>query len=271
MILFLQFSYLFCFFGFLGWIWETTFVSIKEKRYINRGFLRSPFIPIYSFGSLIIIYSLNYLASLFENKQTDHIIFVFFFTLFSCSTLEYLVSYLMELLFESRWWDYSYKRFHLNGRICLDYSIGWGIGGTILYFILYPIALGLFQTIRPQVHSVLLISIYLVLFVDLVNTTRELVTVRTVLMEMKHLTFLYKDKMSHFMRVEVIQATDDYILDFKEQLNKLSQQLMEKNPRFFKKYPNFTINRFDVATRSIQQAIHKFSLAKDQIKAKISK
>lgn len=118
----------FALFSFFGWIIESLYRSVCERKLINSGFLYGPFIPIYGFGVIFI-----YLLSLALHP------FPFFveITVYTVTAvvLEYMSSYLLERIFSIKLWDYSEERFNLNGRVCLKFSFFWAILITIyLYF-----------------------------------------------------------------------------------------------------------------------------------------
>lgn len=112
--------YIACFeiYSVIGWCLETTLVFINTKNFINRGFLIGPYCPIYGFGAVLMI--------LYLTQYRDNILTVFILGAVTCSVLEYLTSYFMELLFKTRWWDYSNHKFNLNGRICGQNSLLFG-------------------------------------------------------------------------------------------------------------------------------------------------
>lgn len=101
-----------------GWIWESCFCSIKAKKWINRGFLLGPYIPIYGCGALSV-YLLLYPAQ-------EHLLAVFTGGMILASILEFFTSWIMEKLFAATWWDYSKEKFNIQGRICLKASLLWG-------------------------------------------------------------------------------------------------------------------------------------------------
>ena len=109
------FFFIYCFFG---WCFETALVSIEEKHFVNRGFLRSPFLPIYGFGSLVMI--------LAGQPFNDDPVAMFICGALSATLLEYVTGWLMELLFKTRYWDYSDCRYNLSGRICVEATFLWG-------------------------------------------------------------------------------------------------------------------------------------------------
>ena len=114
-------------YSFLGWIVECTYCVLGTGVWINRGFLYGPFIPIYGFGAVLVLGAINYLP--------NNIFIIFLGSIIITSILEYLTSYLMELFFHTRWWDYSELPFNLNGRICLLNSLLFGIALSKYLFI----------------------------------------------------------------------------------------------------------------------------------------
>lgn len=123
----LFYFYLYC---FLGWIFESTVVSISQRRLVNRGFMKGPFLPIYGFGALSIL-----LSTLPVRARP---FLVFLVGLLAATILEYITGVLMERLFKVRYWDYSHKRFNLNGHICLSSSLAWGGFSLLLTAFIHP-------------------------------------------------------------------------------------------------------------------------------------
>ena len=119
---------IFMLYSILGWIMEVIATYPNQKKFVNRGFLIGPYCPIYGFGSLIII--------LFLKNYIKYPIILFISIMCFCTLIEYITSFLMEKIFKARWWDYSNKRFNINGRVCLINSFYFGLIGIVtLYFI----------------------------------------------------------------------------------------------------------------------------------------
>lgn len=116
----LLFFFIYCFFG---WIIESSYVSMKCRHFVNRGFLRLPLLPLYGSGAILMLW-----VSL---PVQDNLFLVFLFGMIGASILEYITGWVMERLFKMKYWDYSQNPFNLNGYICLGTSIAWG-GLTIL-------------------------------------------------------------------------------------------------------------------------------------------
>lgn len=149
---------LFFIYSFIGWIIEVLNCSIKQKKFVMRGFLIGPYIPIYGVSALTMI--------AFLNEQTDWFT-ILVMSAFLATTIEYVTSYIMEIIFKVRWWDYSHKKFHINGRVCLDNSILFGILGLILVYFVHPYVYAIID-IRQSFFTILSIILALLMISDAV-------------------------------------------------------------------------------------------------------
>ena len=127
--------------AFLGWVMEVVCKLIQFGRFINRGFLIGPYCPIYGFGAVLVT------ALLTPFSASPPAVFVLAMAV--CGTLEYLTSYVMEKLFHARWWDYSHRRFNLNGRVCAGTLIPFGLLGLGMVYVARPLLFGLYLKL-PQ-------------------------------------------------------------------------------------------------------------------------
>ena len=126
----LAFFYVYC---FLGWIFESTYVSLKQKRLVNRGFLRLPMLPLYGSGAVMMLW-----VSL---PVRDSLPLVYISGFIAATALEYVTGAVMERLFKVRYWDYSSQPFQLHGYICLSSSIAWGFLTILMTDVIHdPIA-----------------------------------------------------------------------------------------------------------------------------------
>lgn len=125
-------------YSFVGWAQETVQCSVRERRFVNRGFLNGPICPIYGCGALLILTALLPLQRGISSLWLA-VPLVFLIGGFIASALEYFTSWLMEKLFHARWWDYSQQKCNLNGRICLWISIAWGVLAAALVFLIQPL------------------------------------------------------------------------------------------------------------------------------------
>ena len=113
-----QWILFFMFYCLCGWIWESCYVSAMERRWVNRGFLHGPLLPIYGSGALVILISTIWVK--------DNLWLVFLFGMIAATVLEYVTGAVMEKLFKVRYWDYSKQKLNLKGYICLTSSLAWG-------------------------------------------------------------------------------------------------------------------------------------------------
>lgn len=142
--------------AFIGWLWEVLLFYVTAHAFINRGLYRGPYLPIYGAGGIL-------LCLLFGPLQKKPLR-VFLLSLLVCSVLEYLTSYLLELRWGIRWWDYSGHFMNLNGRICLAGAVLFGLAGAALVCFLLPLYEKIYRKI-PAKWRVMLCLLFLLVFV----------------------------------------------------------------------------------------------------------
>ena len=149
---------LFIIYAICGWCLEVICKLIECKRFINRGFLIGPYCPIYGCGALLITFLLK--------RYIDDPIVLFVMAIVICGILEYLTSYLMEKIFKARWWDYSQKKFNLNGRICLETIVPFGLLGLLIMYVLNPFLLSKIELIPKVYLNILFWALLIIFLVD---------------------------------------------------------------------------------------------------------
>ena len=147
---------LFLTYSFIGWVIEIFDIYFLTKKWINRGFLIGPYCPIYGFGGILM--------TLLLNKYVNDPLVLFIMAMVICSILEYSTSFIMEKIFKARWWDYSNNKFNINGRICLETMIPFGLLGCFLIYILNPFLKSVLTNIPSNILNIVSI-ILLVLFI----------------------------------------------------------------------------------------------------------
>jgi uncharacterized membrane protein len=165
-----KYFYVCCFFIYcvIGWLYEVAWEFKVGNGFVNRGFLHGCYLPIYGFGALLLIFSLSKLMKkkikIWKINITP--IIVFLAILFLVSTVEFIASWGMELLFGKRWWDYSYDKFNLNGRISLRNSTLLALGGMLFVYVIQPILDKLFSKIKPELLKEIAMLIIIVMAID---------------------------------------------------------------------------------------------------------
>ena len=131
----------FIIYSFFGWVMESVLKTYLQKKPVNSGFLYGPFCPIYGFGAIFMF--------LFLQGFKDSIILLFIIAFFSLSIWEYIVGWLLEKIFHTKYWDYSDHKINFQGRICLTNSIFWGLLGILFVKYLHPFI----QKIMEQIDT----------------------------------------------------------------------------------------------------------------------
>ena len=156
----INYAILFFIYSFIGWVVEVFYTRITTKKWVNRGFLIGPICPIYGIGCLLLVF-------LFDSYRNDYFV-LFLSSIFICSLLEYTTSFLLEKIFKARWWDYSHMKYNINGRICLETMLPFGLFGALVAGLVNPFFYNLISRL-PKLLLIIISSILLViLLVDLI-------------------------------------------------------------------------------------------------------
>lgn len=232
--------YLYC---FIGWVWESCYVSFEEKKWVNRGFLRGPFLPIYGFGATIIL-----IATLPVRKN---LFLVFVFGMVAATILEYVTGVIMEKIFHVRYWDYSDEAFNLNGHICLLCSLAWG-GFSIL----------MVKVIHPPINIIIMnmpeTIIELITFILTIIITIDIVQSFYAAMDLKQLLYKYTENSESIKyikkRFDVIAAfLNEDVKEFEIKIKDKVELSLEKKDLIKKS----SLNKKDALYRSIQNTKNK--------------
>ena len=159
---------IFIMFSMVGWISEVLYVGIfHEHKFVNRGFLYGPLCPVYGFGGVVIL--------LLPSSLYETWIPLFFASMILCTIVEYFVSWFMEKMFHTRWWDYSRYKFNINGRVCLLNSVLFGFMGLGVIRFVYPQMLHFLTWLGDFVVMISADAIGVFLTIDIFLTVRKLV------------------------------------------------------------------------------------------------
>lgn len=121
----------FLFFSFLGWIIDSGYRTICTGQWINAGYFKGPFCPIYGVGALVLIF-------IFRNLANLPAVSLIIIASLSLIIVEYLGGLFTEKVLKMKLWDYSSSKFHLGGRIDALHSFYWFFLTIMFYFWVYP-------------------------------------------------------------------------------------------------------------------------------------
>lgn len=223
----------FVIYSFLGWISETTYCYIRNKKFINRGFLMGPFCPIYGVGAVLIIK--------FLNGYGANLIYLFFISVVIAAVVEYITSYLLEKIFNLSLWDYSQNKWNLNGRICALNLTLFGLLSVLLIWVVHPVVKKLLLEVPSGVLLAVgsLLIIYFLL--DLAITVKALRKIDFAAFEcqlkLEELVSL-KSKLIEDMQLEYREKFDYRENIYYSHISKLSKRLLKAFPKMKSiKYP----------------------------------
>ena len=154
---------LFFAYAFLGWCIEVTLKYFQFHRFINRGFLTGPWLPIYGSGAVLITVVIKGLAPLEFSVGTTFIV-----SFLLCGFLEYMTSYVLEKRFHARWWDYSSKPMNLHGRVWIGNLVLFGLGGVVIVDLINPLLLRLSEHMSFPLREIMAFSLSAVFIADYV-------------------------------------------------------------------------------------------------------
>ena len=222
-------------YSFIGWIMESIYRSVCEKKIINTGFLYGPFCPIYGIGAIIMF--------LFLNSFKDNIFLLFILGFLILSLWEYTVGWILEIIFHTKYWDYSENKYNIHGRVCLLNSIFWGLLGIAFTKIIHPLITEAINRLPQDILYIATIILGGYMLIDAIVTmvkvknidiriskiTEINETIKIKLIELKELT---QDATS-----TTIEGMQSKIDELKAQQLKLKNKVLKQTTRLKKAFP----------------------------------
>lgn len=224
--------YYFIIYSFMGWVVESTFKSLLFKKPINSGFLHGPFIPIYGVGAVIVITCLEPFA--------NNLLLLFILGFILMTIMEYIVGSCMESMFNTSWWDYSSNFMNINGKVCLENSIYWGLLSIFLLKFLHPSIEMLVMLIPNNIMLIPIIIFTIYFFADYIITLVEVLNLQ--------------------QRIKILQEKMDSIkLKYSEELKfeivDLKEKILKRSKRLLRIYPKLTYLKINRRLRDIVSEI----------------
>ena len=239
-------------YGFIGYIAEVIYCSVGKGHFVNRGFLYGPCIPIYGFGGIAISIILTRLKTL---PFAPLIIFIS--SSIIASIVEYIGSWALEKLFAVKLWDYSNKRWNINGRICIRNSTLFGLMGLIaVYLVEEPFQEFLYKlpfSVR-RITSLILLALF---SIDFILSTMKMSSFKNALHEISKKAIALRDKRRYLTSA----FRDKLDSDFASYV----ERVRRRHRRIIKSFPGAT-SRFDGIDESIKTLIAKEREVMDKIK-----
>ena len=236
-------------YSFMGWVYESIICSIAQKKFINRGFLNGPLCPVYGFGALVCIL-------LLYQRIEDPVALFFMGMLLTCA-VEYVTAVLLEKLFQAKWWDYSNRRFNLNGRVCLLGALVFDILSVLLVKIIHPQVAALTAQVPEWLQIVLSVALLILISLDLYATVRHLLQLNSWLRDIQ-------TAINDFLSKNVKRAGEvkDAILDrfeesefYNERIKTLFNLNRIQNMRIFRAFPDLRSLKYNEAFQKLKKIV----------------
>lgn len=210
-------------YSFAGWVMESIFRSISERKLINTGFLKGPFCPIYGIGAIIIY--------VFLSGFKENILLLFLAGFIVLSVWEYLVGILLEKIFHTKYWDYSDHKFNIQGRVCLTNSIYWGILGVIFIHYIHPFVVSKLQIIDSIYLEVIVYCSLILITIDAIITIVKMKNLSAALEKIEKLNAQIKEKLEEVKDL----GKDKTKKEIAENIQEIIHKLDMKKSRIIKK------------------------------------
>ncbi len=247
-------SIYFFIYSFFGWCFETTLDSIEQRKFINRGFLRGPVIPIYGFGAITMLIA----AKPVIHSPT----LVFICGALSATLLEYFTGFILETIFKTRYWDYSDCHYQIKGRICAEATLMWGF---MTLFINYNVHSRIEKLVGniDQTSAVVISSVLIVIFTaDAVISFKTAADINSII---KHLEEIKEESIALTENLKH-RAKSSYISKLKEFPDQFSRG--KKNPLgkigifkldFLRSNHNAHSIRFNISLSEIKEKLKQYT------------
>lgn len=223
------FFYIYC---FLGWVWECLYVSICKRKFVNRGFMKGPFLPIYGSGAICIL--------IVTIPFRGNIPLMCIAGMVSAAILEYVTGYVMEQLFRVRYWDYTGKFLNLNGYICLASVLCWGVMTILVVDVIHVYVERLVLAININIVDIIVMVLTPLLTADFVTSFTAALRLRDILIQKELITEELKKLAVKKEELESrLQNTRDHAQEqVRQELRELYTNIGTMKGKLHIKYPN---------------------------------
>lgn len=222
----------FIIYAFFGWCLEVVYQAVEHGKFINRGFLNGPYCPIYGFGVIMVVYVLDPIK--------ENIFILYAGAVLLTTTLELVTGFLLEKIFNQKWWDYSGERFNLKGYICLKFSLLWGIACLITVRLIHP-SVERFVDRLPHKFGIIMLSVIMTGFIsDMIITVMAIVHIKKKLRLLEDISAEMKkisDKTGQkiFDGVEIVMDKKNEFDEKTEAYHKKFNELSERYKKLIEK------------------------------------
>lgn len=224
----------FIIYSFLGWVIESVYKTYMLKKPINSGFLYGPICPIYGFGAIIMLLLLK--------NFSNNIVLLFITSFFLMSAWEYIVGVILEKVFKTKYWDYSDRKFNINGRICLMNSCFWGFLGVIFITFVHAPIENLINEASQDAVIYLNNIIFVLLAIDCIFSIIKVYNINVSINSLNDITTKLKQELEKIKTFADTKAKESEVLqhvieELKEKEEIIKQKIEKQTARLRKAFP----------------------------------
>ena len=251
------FFYFYCFFG---WCFESIVVSVKKRHFVNRGFMRGPFLPLYGTGALMML--------IVSMPFQDNVLLTYIAGCIGATVLEYVTGVTMEALFKVRYWDYSDQKFNFQGHVCLSSSLAWGFLTILMTKVMHKPVEQFVLAIPRNVLMYVTLFLTIYITVDFSLSFKAAMDLRDILTKMQRV----KDEMERMQkRLDVIIAIANEEKEQRKQehelrMDELAEELEQRFYNIKEHIQNTPGEYMDNVKEEIAELRGRFNLYMENIK-----
>ncbi|WP_026884642.1 putative ABC transporter permease [Clostridium akagii] len=252
----------FTIYAFIGWCIEVVYAAIKTGEFVNRGFLNGPVCPIYGFGVVILIELITPIG--------NNLILIFIVSIIVTSLIEFITGFILEKLFNNRWWDYSQRSFNIKGYICLRFSLIWGLASVFVVKIIHTVIRDITKLIPILLGNIMLGVIITLLIIDMVAAVETVLKFNVRLKKIDEISARIKEssdtlakeiskdsiefKRKHEDELIAIKTKyDDEVDGLKQNYNNLIARKNILHRRLIRAFPNIRSNKYFEALEELKK------------------
>lgn len=237
-------------YGFVGWCTEVAYATVKQKKFVNRGFLNGPICPVYGVGIGLVVMLLE--------PMNGTIVSLYVVSTALVTTIEGVTGYLMDKLFHHKWWDYSNQPLNIGGYVCLLFSLAWGVACVLIVRVIHPFVYQMVVMIPVTVGIVLAAVFGVGLLADLYVTTAEILKLNKKLETMEKISAELRE-LSDMIGVNIhesVMETMEFSEETKKQLDSAVSELREKLDTVAEEHKDHLEERIDRVEEKIEAKLY---------------
>ncbi len=237
-------------YGFWGWCTEVAYATVKQKKFVNRGFLNGPICPVYGVGIGMVVMLLE--------PMSGTIVSLYVVSTALVTTIEGVTGYLMDRLFHHKWWDYSNQPLNIGGYVCLLFSLAWGVACVLIVRVIHPFVCQMVDMIPVTVGIGLAAVLGIALLADLYVTTAEILKLNKKLDTMEKISAELRE-LSDMIGVNIhesVMETMEFSEETKKQLDSAVSELREKLDSVAQEQKDHLEERIDRVEEKIEAKLY---------------